>query len=131
MRRVIAALVSTSLVACTTVRPVPLQQADAKPSIYQRQDTLALGDELTVTLKSGEVVKLQVRELQADAIVGLPEGSHLQRRIADDEIDHIERKEVSAAKSFAYVGGGTVLVIGVLGWMMVQAVTSIVPKSKN
>ncbi|WP_022981301.1 hypothetical protein [Ideonella sp. B508-1] len=124
-RRLTVLLVTTSLVACTTVRPVPLGQSE-KPSLYGRQDDLHLGDKISVTTVDGRVLDMQITELHPETIEGKIPGQTSTIQLRDEDVQHIQRTEISGAKSTGLAVGVVALVILVPMLLLMHAFGSIV-----
>lgn len=110
--RLIVALCLTSLVACTTVRPV-LESGAAPMSAQQVRISVGPGDKLTITRIDGTVLQLTVSAVLPDAIEGSYAGASGVTRIQIDQIRRIERRQFDGSKS-ALLGLGIFLGLGLV-----------------
>ncbi|GAA0752147.1 hypothetical protein LRH25_15375 [Ideonella azotifigens] len=130
LRRLGLVLLSASLVACTTVRPVALNQAD-KPSIYGRMDDLHLGDKVTIATTDGRTLELKLTEVQRGVIEGKVEGQDTAIRLRDEDIKDIQRVEVSGGKTMGMATGVFVAVVVVPMLLLIRALTISSNSAKN
>jgi hypothetical protein len=91
-RRLVVLVGALSLVGCTTLRPVRVAGV-AAPQDDARETTLAVGDDLVLTLKTGDVIAMKLTAIAPDAIAGVVE--QRQQSIPLSAITRTERQEAS------------------------------------
>ena len=116
--RLIATLCLTSLVACTSMRPV-VAPGSAPLSAQQLGTILARDDQLMITHTDGRIQKLTLTNVLPDAIEGTLNDSAEVTRIELDHIKKIDRRVFDGTKT-------TFLVITVVGgiYLLAEAVGS-------
>jgi len=76
-----------------------------------KADGLRVGDRLLITTNNGEQIRIRVKALEPDAILGNTDGQAQPVRIPNEKIARIERKEFSGKKTYSIVGTLSGLVI--------------------
>ena len=117
--RLVVALCSLALVACTTVRTVTDQSAVAPPQRTRLPPTVGINDLVTVTTVDGNVRTLRVGAISEDALDGVAEGSAQASHVLVEQIAKIERREFSGLKT-------ALLVIALVGlaYMVAEALAT-------
>ena len=110
----LVALLSLSLVACSTLRAVPEWRQASTPGAPPSSQAVRVGDEVRVTTTAAAgPVDLTVTAVEADALAGNPKGKSPAVRIAFDQIVRVERMELDALKVGALVVVGLVVLLAV------------------
>ncbi len=97
-RILVAVLVSISLVACTSMRPLPPGDGG------QWRGQVHVGDDVSVTASNGKTYLLTLTEVDDQKIVGI--GDNKKVTIRYEQIQTLEVRKLSALKTTAAVGGG-------------------------
>lgn len=114
VRRAGLLILCASLVACTSVRPVALDQG-GKASPFGRLDDLQPGDRITLLTTQGDRITMNVAALDASSIEGKVEGRPSNLRLQNENIVEVQREETSVLKTsglvvaIAYLVGGLVV----------------------
>lgn len=99
MFRILVTLwVSLSLVACTSMRPLPAGEGG------QWRGQVHVGDDISVAATNGKTYLLTLTEVDDQKIVGI--GDNKKVTIRYEQIRTLEVRKVSALKTTAAVGGG-------------------------
>lgn len=109
-RRAGLILLCLSMVACSTVRTVPMNPT-AAPSPFGRKDDLRIGDDITVRTAQGEGLTMKITALEPDALEGLVDGRPHPLRLKNDEITEIKRKEISVLRTGLVAASSTLFVV--------------------
>jgi hypothetical protein len=100
--RVVVALCSTALVACTSLRTVHDAGAARSPPDASAAP-LAAGDEVTVSMTAGSQSRLRISTVTDAFIEGTQLDSNQAEHIELAEVAKIERREFSGIKTLALV----------------------------
>lgn len=99
MFRILVTLwVSLSLVACTSMRPLPAGEGG------QWRGQVHVGDDISVAATNGKTYLLTLTEVDDQKIVGI--GDNKKVTIRYEQIRTLEVRKLSALKTTAAVGGG-------------------------
>lgn len=104
-RFLIAVLVSTSLIACTSMRPLPPGAAG------QWRGQVQVGDDVSVAAANGKTYLLTLTEVDDQKIVGI--GDNRKVTIRYEQIESLERK-VNALKTTGAVAGSIVAAVALV-----------------
>jgi hypothetical protein len=114
--RAVVILCCTSLVACTTLSPIPVRPQNEAGSADV--GVAKPGDKLVVKLKAGEVVEMTLVSVQAQEITGSLTAQGKQVTIQTSQIASLERREVSMGRTAIFLGAAlTVLVLIGFGFL--------------
>jgi hypothetical protein len=108
--RVLAALLSLSIAACSTLRDVPSSRERATAGAPVPTRGLRVGDEVRLTLNSSAQTELVVTAVETDALIGNPTDKAPSVRIGYDQIARIERREFDWLKTSLLTVGALTLV---------------------
>jgi len=97
-RILVTVTVSLSLIACTSMRPLPAGDAG------QWRGQVHVGDDVSVAASNGKTYLLTLTEVDDQKIVGF--GDNKKVTIRYEQIQTLEVRKVSALKTTAAVGGG-------------------------
>lgn len=98
LRLLVSLLVSLSLIACTSMRPLPAGEAG------QWRGQVHVGDDVSVAATNGKSYLLTLTEVDEQKIVGV--GDNKKVTIRYEQIKALEVRKISALKTTAAVGGG-------------------------
>ena len=112
-QRLLVALLSLSLVACSTLRTVPEWRQASAPGAPASSQAVRVGDEVRVKTASASPVDLTLTAVEADALAGNPKDKSPPVRIAFDQIVRVERMELDVLKVAGLVVVGLVVLLGV------------------
>lgn len=101
----VAFWVSISLVACTSLRPMPPGEAG------QWRGQVHVGDDVSVAATNGKTYLLTLTEVDDQKIVGV--GDNKKVTIRYEQIKALEVRKVSALKTTGAVAGGIVALAAV------------------
>lgn len=110
--------VCTSLMACTTLRPVNDWQPPATSTQPSGATSLKPGDHITVTTKDKQKAELDFLALTADALEGTAGKDKQLVKILREKVYRVERKEIDGMKTAGLIGAvalSTFLVIELSG----------------
>ena len=99
-RILIALWVSISLVACTSLRPLPQGEAG------QWRGQVHVGDDVSVAATNGKTYLLTLTEVDDQKIVGV--GDNKKVTIRYEQIEKLEVRKLNALKTTGAVAGGIV-----------------------
>ncbi|MDP3859543.1 MAG: hypothetical protein Q8Q73_17440 [Stagnimonas sp.] len=102
-RNLVAAVAALSLVACTSLRPLPAGDR-------QWRDQVHVGDDVSVAASNGKTYLLTLTEVDDEKIVGIGDNKKVTIRYA--QIQQLELRKLNALKTSAAVGGGVLAVVG-------------------
>lgn len=95
-RILVAVLVSLSLIACTSMRPLPPGDAG------QWRGQVQVGDDVSVAATNGKTYLLTLTEVDDQKIVGI--GDNKKVTIRYEQIQQLEVRKLSAAKTVGATG---------------------------
>jgi len=100
-----------SIAGCYNMRVVAEGRDAVQLATTGKADGLRVGDRLLITTNNGEQIRIRVKALEPDAILGNTDGQAQPVRIPNEKIARIERKEFSGKKTYSIVGTLSGLVI--------------------
>lgn len=114
LRIALAALISISLIGCSTMRAVE------RPT-STRHDQIAQADQVRITTKAGKAYSLKVVEVAGTAMIGRDEAGKLWK-VPYEQIESIETKRTSGWKT---AGATVAVVIATLAVLIVVALRNL------
>jgi hypothetical protein len=103
IQRIAVILISISMVACTSIQPLPVGNAPGT-SLSQRQGhSVSIGDTVTIKPKRGAAFKLVVTEVNSELIAGTHDGKVMQVMFSD--IESIEKRRFNILRTALIVLG--------------------------
>jgi hypothetical protein len=114
--RLIAALLSFSLVACSSLRAVPDWREQATSAGSKGQATLKIGDEVTVTTANKGRIVIVLTRIESDALAGTTAGSEI--RLPVEEVLGVEVRRFDGLKT---TGLTVLIIIALLYWALSNA----------
>lgn len=104
-----------SMVACSTVRTVPMNQP-AAASPFGRKDDLRIGDDITVRTTQREGLAMTITALEPEALEGKVDGRPNAVRLKNEDIAEIKRTETSVLKTGAVAVSTTYFVVALIAF---------------
>jgi hypothetical protein len=114
--RAIAAILSVSLMACSSMRAVPDWRAQANSSSSEGQRTLKVGDEVTVTTADKGPISLVLTRIEPDALVGTTAGSEI--RLPFEQVSGVEVRRFDGLRT---TGLTVLIILALLYWALSSA----------
>jgi hypothetical protein len=109
-QRLVATTCALSLIACSSLQPLP-EQGKPDGSRAQRQaQSVAVGDTLRVNLKNATTFDLVVTGVSPDSIAGTQEGRERQVLIA--EVETLERRQFDVVRTALLIGSLVFIALG-------------------
>ena len=115
--RIVVLVVSLSLVGCSSLRVIADGREASSRLLQQPTQELASGDQVVLTLDTGQKITLKISSVSPETIEGIEEGSPELVRVQVDQIDKIERREFD--KSAILRPLRVIVAIAVLGGVIV------------
>lgn len=111
-------LISFSIASCYNMRVVAEGRDAVQLATTGTADGLRVGDRLLITTSNGEQIKIRVKAVEPDAILGNTDGQAQPVLIPHEKIARIERKEFSGKKTYLIIGTlSGLVVIPVILWL--------------
>ena len=105
LKRLISLAAIVSLLGCTSMRPVEMEQADFT-------DYIETGDHLVVYEKYGRVLDMKVAKVEPTVIHGSLVGAGWSTVMVElPDVEKIEIEKISGAKTTGAVVGGIILLL--------------------
>jgi len=111
LKQALLVLLFFSIAGCYNMRVVAEGRDAVQLATTGKADGLRVGDRLLITTNNGEQIRIRVKALEPDAILGNTDGQAQPVRIPNEKIARIERKEFSGKKTYSIVGTLSGLVI--------------------
>jgi hypothetical protein len=112
LKHTLLVLLSFSIAGCYNMRVIAEGRDAVQLATAGKADGLRVGDRLLITTGNGEQIKIRVKTLEPDAILGTIDGQAQPVRIPHEQIARIERREFSGKRTWSILGvlGGLVVI---------------------
>jgi hypothetical protein len=112
LKHTLLVLLSFSIAGCYNMRVIAEGRDAVQLATAGKADGLRVGDRLLITTGNGEQIKIRVKTLKPDAILGTIDGQAQPVRIPHEQIARIERREFSGKRTWSILGvlGGLVVI---------------------
>jgi hypothetical protein len=111
LKHALLILLSFCIAGCYNMRVVAEGRDAVQLATTGKADGLRVGDRLLITTSNGEQIKIRVKALEPDAILGDIDGQVQPVRVPHEQMARIERKEFSGKRTWLLLGNLIGLVV--------------------
>ena len=107
---VVTALCAASLIACTSLQPLPESHSAGASRAHRQAQNVKVGDTVRVNLKNAASFELVAAVVTPDTIAGTHEGN--PRTVQLMEVESIEQKRIDVMRTTLLVVGLVLVALG-------------------